>query len=386
MSSTVLKINIFYVFEKPSLDNRSPLGYNLRENFTLRERVMKILLGLSGGVDSTYAALKLKAEGHTVEAAILVMHEYTSVAEAEDSARSLDIPLHVVDCRDRFDEVVKSNLASEYLSGRTPNPCVICNSEIKFIYLLEYADKNGFDMIATGHYASVARLSDANGEYYAVKRGRDLKKDQTYMLWRLPQSVLSRLIMPLSEMTKDEIREGSRDRGLAAADRPDSQEICFLPNGGYAEFIEERFGKSKKGLFVDKEGNILGEHNGIIRYTVGQRKGLGISLGARAFVTDINPISNTVTLSTEDAYFSRIEISGMVYSGMREPQSEKELRLAVKFRYSAPPIMATVRFFSDRAEILTDIPVRAVTPGQSAVLYDGDLLVAGGFIDKAYRE
>ncbi|MBE6635778.1 MAG: tRNA 2-thiouridine(34) synthase MnmA [Ruminococcaceae bacterium] len=346
---------------------------------------MKILLGLSGGVDSTYAALRLKAEGHTVEAAVLVMHEYTSVAEAEESARSLDIPLHVVDCRARFDEVVKRSFAEEYLRGRTPNPCVVCNSEIKFIYLLEYAESEGFDAIATGHYASVVCLTDSLGSYYAVKRGRDVKKDQTYMLWRLPQRVLSRLVMPLSDMTKDEIREGSRESGLAAADRPDSQEICFLPNGGYAEFIEDNFGKSEKGSFIDSDGNILGEHSGIIRYTVGQRKGLGISLGARAFVTDIDPVANTVTLSTEDAYFSRVLISGIVYSGMRRPGEGEELRLSVKLRYSAPPVMSTVRFFSDRAEILTDTPVRAVTPGQSAVLYDGDILVAGGFIDKAYR-
>ena len=346
---------------------------------------MKILLGLSGGVDSTYAALKLKAEGHNVEAAVLVMHEHTEVFAAEESARALDIPLHVIDCRAKFDELVKKDFAEQYLGGRTPNPCIVCNSEIKFIYLLEYAENNGFDAIATGHYASVVRLSDEKGEYFAVKRGKDMKKDQTYMLWRLPQRVLSRLVMPLSDMTKAEIRESSKESGLCAADRPDSQEICFLPNGGYAEFIEENYAKSPKGNFIDKNGNVLGRHNGIIRYTVGQRKGLGISLGTRAFVTAIDPIANTVTLSAEDAYFTHTYISGVVYSGMREPAAGEERRLSVKLRYSAPSVMATVRFFSDRAEIITDAPVRAVTPGQSAVLYDGDLLVAGGFIDSSLQ-
>ncbi len=347
---------------------------------------MKILLGLSGGVDSTYAALKLKNEGHTVEGAVILMHEHTSIDEARESAVSLGIPLHVIDARADFDRIVKSNFVSEYLRARTPNPCVVCNSEVKFIKLLEFAEENGFDMIATGHYADIVKISDCYGEYYAVKRGRDAKKDQTYMLWRLPQRVLSKLMLPLSDMEKEDIREISRDAGLAAADRGDSQEICFLPDGDYADYIESVAGPSEKGAFIDVNGNVLGEHKGIIRYTVGQRRGLGISAKSRIFVTKIDPKLNTVTLSENDSLATRVYIDGVVYSGMRETSAIAEQEysvLSVKLRYAAKPTLALVRFLGDTAEIILSEPVRAVTPGQSAVIYNGDILVAGGFIDYA---
>ena len=345
---------------------------------------MRILLGLSGGVDSTYAALALKEAGHEVEAAVLLMHEYTSIDEARESADSLGIPLHVIDVREKFGKVVKANLVSEYTNARTPNPCVVCNSEIKFKYLLEYAEKNGFDKIATGHYSSISRLSDENGEYFGVCRGSDAKKDQTYMLWRLNQKILSKLVLPLEKLSKAEIREKTREKKLFAADRKDSQEICFLPDGNYAEYIESVKGKSEKGNFVDENGEILGEHKGIIHYTIGQRRGLGISSSSRIFVTDIDPKTNTVTLSKNDSYATRVKISGVVYSGMREPCGVCERTLSVKLRYAAPPVSARVVFSGNEAEIFLDAPVRAVTPGQSAVMYDGDLLVAGGFINEAH--
>lgn len=344
---------------------------------------MKILLGLSGGVDSTYAALLLKEAGHEVEAAVLVMHEYTSVDEAKESADSLGIPLHVIDVREEFQRVVKSNFVSEYTNARTPNPCVVCNSEIKFYYLLKYAEENGFDRIATGHYAGIKKIRDEKGEFYAISRGTDSKKDQTYMLWRLDQNILSKLLLPLEKLQKTEIRERTREGGLSAAERKDSQEICFLPNGDYAEYIESVAGKSERGNFVDESGKILGEHKGIIHYTIGQRRGLGISSSSRIFVTDINPKTNTVTLSNNDSHASYVKISGIVYSGMRAPESTLERTLSVKLRYAAPPVSARVVFRENEAEIFLDTPQRAVTPGQSAVIYDGDLLVAGGFIDKA---
>ena len=344
---------------------------------------MKILLGLSGGVDSTYAALKLIEEGNEVEGAVVLMHEHTSVDEAKESADSLGIPLHVIDCREQFKNIVKENFINEYLLGRTPNPCVICNSEVKFISLLKYAEEHGFDKIATGHYASVEKMSDERGSYFGIKRSADLHKDQTYMLWRLPQSVLSKLVLPLFDITKTDVRKKTSEKSLRAADRPDSQEICFLPDGGYAEFIESERGASPHGAFVDESGNILGEHNGIIRYTIGQRRGLGISSAARLFVTDINVESNVITLSHNDSYSKLVKIAGVVYSGMREPRFGETHRLSVKLRYAAKPTEALVTFFGDRAEIELDEPARAVTPGQSAVIYGGDLLVAGGFIDSA---
>ena len=344
---------------------------------------MKILLGLSGGVDSTYAALKLKNEGHTVEGAVVLMHEYTEVSVAEESAASLGIPLHVIDARADFDEIVKKNFVSEYCNARTPNPCVICNSEVKFVKLLEYAEKNGFDMIATGHYAGVVKTAYGNSVRYAVKRGADSKKDQTYMLWRLPQSVLEKLLLPLADMKKNDIRDGSRAAGLAAADRGDSQEICFLPNGDYAAFIEGCAGEVKKGDFIDESGNVLGEHRGIIHYTVGQRRGLGISSSSRIFVTKIDPVSNTVTLSPNDSFANYVQVSGVVYSGIEPLYNGEEKKVSVKLRYAAKPVEAVVKFFGDKAQISLSESVRAVTPGQSAVFYDGDILIAGGFIDSA---
>ena len=344
---------------------------------------MKILLGLSGGVDSTYAALNLKEDGHEVEAAVLLMHEHTSVDEAKESADSLGIPLHIIDVRDEFEKVVKSNLVNEYSNARTPNPCVVCNSEIKFYYLLKYALENGFDRIATGHYAGIKRLSDERGEYYGITRGLDAKKDQTYMLWRLDQKILEKLLLPLEHFVKNDVREKTKESGLSAAERKDSQEICFLPDGNYAEYIESVNGKSKPGAFVDESGKILGEHKGIIYYTVGQRRGLGISSTSRIFVTSIDPKTNTVTLSNNDSYANYVRISGVVYSGMRAPEGTCERELSVKLRYSSPAVNARVKFNGNGAEIYLDSSVRAVTPGQSAVIYDGDLLVAGGFIDYA---
>lgn len=339
------------------------------------------MLGMSGGVDSTYAAHKLAAEGHTVEGAVLQMHEYTDVAAAREAAESLNIPLHVIDCRTAFEERVVSAFVSEYLSARTPNPCVICNSEVKFRFLLDYALANGFDRIATGHYARVTSRK-INGEpRYAVARARDKRKDQTYMLWRLPQDILARLTLPLADDEKIDVVLSARTAGLGAADRDESQEICFIPSGDYAAFIEERTQPSPHGAFINNEGKVLGEHEGIIRYTVGQRKGLGVAMGKRVFVTDIDPVANTVTLSENDSFDSVIELSGMVFSGIPELEVGEERELTVKIRYLAPPVACVLRYLGEgRGVAALAVPMRAVTPGQSAVFYDGELLAAGGFI------
>lgn len=344
---------------------------------------MKVLLGLSGGVDSTYAALELKRAGHEVGAAFLRMHGGMDSADAKESALSLGIPFFERDCRDAFDKLVIDDFCAEYSRARTPNPCVICNSEVKFIELCRLADELGYEKIATGHYAGVVKLSDEDGEYYALRRGKDLKKDQTYMLWRLPRQVLSRLILPLSELEKSAIREDAGKEGLSASRRKDSQEICFITSGDYREFVEARVGKFPEGDFVSESGELLGRHNGIIGYTVGQRRGLGISSSARLFVTGIDPESNNVYLSHNDSFATRVEISGIVYSGIREKQNGERLRLSVKLRYASPPKPAEVEFFGDRAVVYLDAPERAVTPGQSCVMYDGDILAAGGFIDSA---
>lgn len=342
---------------------------------------MKILIGLSGGVDSAYAALKLKREGHEVEGAVLRMHEFTDVSAACEVAELLEIPIHIIDCTEAFDKKVKEYFCDEYSLGRTPNPCIVCNREVKFKELADYARAHGFDRIATGHYARVKTLGDGDGVRYAVARGADLSKDQTYMLYRLPQNVLSMLILPMAELTKTEIRKEMSLYSRMLGEKKDSQEICFIPDDDYASFVEAERGAFPDGDFVDGEGNPLGRHRGIIRYTVGQRKGLGISLGYRAFVSRIDSERNRVVLSREGTPTDTLEIRDVIFSGMRTMTVGDAAHLDVKLRYQAVPIGATVEMVGEsRVRIKLDSPVSFVTPGQSAVLYDGDTVMLGGFI------
>lgn len=343
---------------------------------------MRILLGMSGGLDSTYAALKLKNEAHDVTGMVLRMHGYTETDAAREAAQSVEIPLVTLDLSERFQKTVVENFVSEYLKARTPNPCILCNSEVKFRALYEYATENGFDRIATGHYAEIVEINDEFGIRHAIKRGKDSKKDQSYMLWRLSEDILSKLIFPLAKEEKKDVRESAKEENLTVADRPESQEICFIPSGNYAEYIEALGHKSLPGDFIDQSGNVLGRHNGIIRYTVGQRKGLGIAYGSRIFVTDINPKDNTITLSPDDKYTDEFSVSDMRFSGIREPKVNEEIGLDVKIRYAAPPIPAKIVYLGNgAATVKTSVKIRAVTPGQSAVFYKGDLLACGGYID-----
>ena len=334
---------------------------------------------MSGGVDSTYSALKLIREGHEVEGCVLVMHEYTDVDAAKRGAQELGIPLRVVDCRGDFDRAVKPYFVNEYLKARTPNPCIVCNPEVKFKQLCRIAREEGFDAVATGHYARVIN----KGGHYAVAVAADASKDQSYMLARLPEDVLSMLVLPLADEIKTDVRADASKSALSSSASRDSQEICFLPDNDYPTFIESVSGKSPPGSFIDAEGRILGEHNGIIRYTVGQRKGLGIALGARAFVTEISPENNTVRLSLTPALTDTVLLSDTVYSGTDVPTPNAEIRVSVKLRYKAPRVNATARIGENGRLILAlDEPALSVTPGQAAVLYDGDTVIACGFIDK----
>ncbi len=338
---------------------------------------MRVLLGMSGGLDSTYAAIKLREKGYEVEGALLLMHDYTDIESARESADSVGIPLRIIDCRELFRHKVISSFANEYLKGRTPNPCVICNDYVKFAVLYETAKKEGFDRIATGHYAGIVQK---NGRY-ALLRGKDEKKDQSYMLWRLRQDILSSLELPLYDLHKSDIKEKSKEMSLSAADRDESQEICFIPDNDYASYIEKNYKSSPQGDFVDINGNTLGRHKGILHYTVGQRKGLGIALGERAFVKRIDSESNKIVISRQsesDIGESEFEICDLVFSGLEE-KTEGSVELFVKVRYLALPVKASVTFKRGGAKVELS-EKRVVTPGQSAVFYDGDTVMLGAFI------
>lgn len=340
---------------------------------------MRILLGLSGGLDSVSAARILMDAGHAVEGAVLLMTDHASPTEAEIAAREVGIPLHVIDCREKFSQIVIADFLDEYRRGRTPSPCTVCNRRVKMDTLYRYAVDNGFDGYATGHYCKIERGEDGR---FAPTLAADRRKDQTYMLWRMTQEQLSILHTPLADRIKSDLRAEAAELGLTAASSEESQDTCFIPDGMTCrDFLAARIGEDLSGDFVDAHGKVLGKHLGIQYYTVGQRKGLGIALGRPAFVTKIDPAAQTVTLQfAEDTLAGRITITDLNFVG-DAPRAEGTLRRTVKIRYAAPPVPATVRFEGERATVEFDTPVRTPAPGQSAVFYDGDRLAFGGVID-----
>ncbi len=335
---------------------------------------MKILLGMSGGLDSTYTAELLKCQGHEVSGVLLDMHSYTDTDGAVKAAREVGIPLKVIDCRERFDREVAMYFAREYANGRTPNPCTVCNRLVKFEILLDEAKAGGFDRIATGHYA---RVGYENGRHF-IKKGVDTKKDQSYMLWNLTEEQLSMLYLPLGEAQKSDVRASAREAGISSAEKPESQDICFLPDGSYADFVESRIGASKAGDFIDGNGSVLGRHKGVIHYTVGQRRGLGIALGQRMFVSSIDARANTVTLLPDGGQVCERAVLRNINFQKQIFRSGESLRAEIKLRYAAPPIPCNINFIGNEAEVEFLSPVKSVTPGQSGVVYSGDDLLFGG--------
>ncbi len=351
---------------------------------------MKTLIGMSGGVDSAVTAALITqnspAAGITLKLydgdnPDLIAKFDREALDAADVCKKLGIPHSVLELKDAFYEFVIKHFIDEYIAGRTPNPCIQCNIHIKFGAMLDYANKNGFDSIATGHYARIEK----SGDRHLLKKALDNTKDQSYVLYGLTSDQLSKTILPLGDYTKAQAREIAEDMKLCVARKSDSQDICFVPDGDYAAFIKQNTGVNfAAGNYLDLDGKILGQHKGVIHYTIGQRKGLGIVLGKHAFVLDKNAASNEVTLGDEEhLFYKQVEVNGV---NIIAADSLDGIRAAGKLRYRHTEQPCVIHQTSKDSVILEfDTPQRAPSPGQAAVFYDGDIVLGGGTIVKGIK-
>ncbi len=356
------------------------------------------MLGMSGGVDSSVAAYLLKEQGYEVigvtmklwqdEDEELIEREggccsLSAVEDARRVANMIGIPFYVMNFKEAFKEKVIDYFIKEYTKGRTPNPCIACNKYIKSGDFYEKAKQIGCDYIATGHYAKIE--FDENLNRYILKKSVTEEKDQTYALYNMDQEDLAHTLMPLGYYTKDKIRELAKEVGLIVANKPDSQEICFVKDNDYGKYVKEHSNKKiKEGYFIDKEGKILGKHKGIINYTIGQRKGLGIAFGKPMYVTDILVEKNAVVLGEHEEVFAKELIASNV-NFIPFDELKDSIRVKAKIRYSAPAKEATVYKEKDgQIRIVFDEAQRAITPGQSVVMYDmkNEIVIGGGIIEK----
>ena len=340
----------------------------------------KVLLGMSGGVDSSAAALLLTEQGYDVTGLTLKLckeDKEQDLTDAKAVCEKIGIKHITLDLKKEFGEKVVSPFIEDYKNGLTPNPCLECNKYIKFGIMLDFALKNGFQKIATGHYARVER----EGDRFILKKATDISKDQSYVLYSLTQHQLSHLLLPLGGLSKAQIREKAEKSGLVNATRPDSQDICFVPDGDYASFIEKTDGfVSQKGDYVDINGTFLGKHEGVINYTIGQRKGLGIALGKPQFVIDKNAQTNTVNLGDEEHLFKTEDLVKDV-NFIPFGRLEKEMNVKAKLRYrhkESPCAISPLE--NGKVKIVFSDPQRAPSAGQAAVFYDGNTVVGGGKI------
>jgi len=338
------------------------------------------LIAMSGGVDSTVAAKLAQREGFDCSGAVMTLFPGSEkiAAEAGAAAGHLGIPFHVFDFCDEFNENVIKLFINDYRQGRTPNPCVVCNKYMKFGKFMEKARELGRDIVVTGHYAQT--VCDTNGRYL-LKKGADLSKDQSYVLYTLTQEQLSRARFPLGGLTKSLVREIAHDFGFTGLNKKESQDICFIPDGDYFNFIINHTGETpQKGRFLDVDGNDLGESKGVSSYTVGQRRGLGLSMPHPPYVIKLCPEDNTVIVGKEEMLYSKT-LTACNINLIPFDKLETPIKAQVKIRYSDPGHPATVSQTGDDSIFIEfDEPQRAITKGQSAVIYDGDLVLGGGTI------
>jgi tRNA-specific 2-thiouridylase len=342
----------------------------------------RVLVAMSGGVDSSVAAALLQRQGFDVEGATMKLTAglCCDIGSAQAVCSRLGVPHRMVDAQAEFSQYVINNFISEYRRGRTPNPCITCNDLVKFQLLLQYARAHDFDSLATGHYAQVE--NDPPSSRYLLKQGADGRKDQSYFLYRLTQDQMRSVLFPLGGLRKTEVRALARELGLPAAERPESQEICFVPDRDYRSFLQEHAaGMLQPGELVLTSGKVVGRHAGIAFYTVGQRRRLGVATGERLYVVRIEPDAGRVVLGRQ----SELETSEMMvtdpnfipFDALTNPR-----RVAVKIRYRSPFAPARIEpAGAGRIRVLFEQPVTGVCPGQAAVFYDGDVVVGGGRIE-----
>ncbi len=352
---------------------------------------MRIVVAMSGGVDSSVAAALLAEQGHDVIGLSMPLYDQRGgesfgrcctlddLYDARRVATSIGIPHYILNFEQQFEETVISNFVREYASGRTPIPCAHCNSDLKFSTLLDRARGFGAEHVATGHYARVER--DPSGRWL-LKRSRDGEKDQSYFLFSLTQEQLARAAFPVGELTKPRVREEARRLGLNVAEKPDSQEICFVPDGDYASFVARKNPDvARSGPIVDEQGQKLGEHGGVHRFTIGQRKGLGVAAPAPLYVLKLEPDTSTVVVGRREA-LDRTTLTASSVNWISCDAPVKWMRVESQIRHRHQPAGARVRALADgRAELEFDRPQAAITPGQAVVFYQADVVVGGGWID-----
>lgn len=359
----------------------------------------KVIVAMSGGVDSSVAALLVQQLGFDAMGVTLRLYDNEQIGisrektccslddvnDARAVAAKLGMPFYVLNMKDDFRREVMDRFTAAYERGETPNPCIDCNRYIKFGGLMHRAKELGCDYVATGHYARVER--DEQTGRFLLKKGLDASKDQSYVLYSLTQEELSHLLLPLGELTKEESRRIAEEHGFVNAKKRDSQDICFVPDGDYASFIRLHTGKDfPPGDFVGTAGQVYGQHRGIIGYTVGQRKGLGLSFPQPMYVCEVDPRQNQVVLGTHEELFSSALVARDV-NLISVPEIKEPLRVKAKIRYRQPEQPATVvQTGPDELQIVFDEPQRAITKGQAVVLYDGDTVVGGGCINAIRRD